>query len=362
MQKFKSLSVRLKILVLALLTIYVGVWWLVGYAVGKKIAEGELKTPLGSLINEDIVPKLADFPHPINGVWYTQAEAKIWKNRLPLGVIIENHADSRPQTGLSRAEVVYEVLAEGGITRFLAVFLSQEADLGPVRSNRPYFLDWISEYSAGYAHVGGSPLAQSLVKKYKIKDLDQFFLGAPTYQRVSNRFAPHNVYTATKKLRGAAATRGYKGPIKISSWSFVDEEAKPEMRAKKFTLNLGFLGTFGYDVRWGYQPRSNNYLRFNGNAKHIDAATKKQLSTKNIIVQYVTIKPEGSGHGRILQETIGSGKAIVFRDGKAVSGAWKKKSRTERTRFFDKKGKEVSLNRGNIWVEVVPVGSPVTYK
>ena len=363
MQRFKSLSRRTQTLIVASLLVYIATWSLVGFAVGRKVAEAqEPKIKIGSLINTDLVPALADFASPINGIWYTQAEAKSWKDRLPIAAVIENHTDARPQSGFSKAEVVYETLAEGGITRTLAVYLSQDSTIGPVRSNRPYLLDWVSEYTAGYAHIGGSPLAQGLVKKYNIRDLDQFFLGAPTYQRTNHRFAPHNVYTSTSKLRGAAATKGYKGPVKIDSWLFTDEESKLAKRPKKFTLNLGFLGAFGYDVKWVYQPSSNIYLRFNGGVKHVDATTKKQLSAKTIIVQRVTVKPEPSGHSRILLGTIGSGKVQIFRDGKVITGTWKKKNRTSRTKFFDKSGKEILLNRGQIWVEVVPSDSRANYK
>lgn len=363
MQRFRSLSRRAQVLIVVSLLVYIATWSLVGFTVGRQLAQSqEPKIKIGSLINKDVVPTLADFANPINGIWYTQAEAKSWKDRLPIASVIENHTDARPQSGFGKADVVYETLAEGGITRCLAIFLSQDSAIGPVRSNRPYFLDWVSEYTAGYAHIGGSPLAQGLVKKYKIRDLDQFFLGAPTYQRTNNRFAPHNVYTSTSKLRGAAATRGYKGPVKIDSWIFTDEELKLAERPKKFTLNLGFLGAYGYDVKWVYQRATNTYLRFNGGVKHTDTVTKRQLSAKTIIVQRVTVKAEPSGHSRILLGTIGSGKAQVFRDGKVITGTWKKRGRTTRTKFFDKTGKEIPLNRGQIWVEVVPADSSVSYK
>ena len=91
---------------------------------------------------------------PLNGAYFTKGEREVWEKRRPLAVMIENHADSRPQSGLSRADVVYEAVAEGGISRFLAVFYCGAAagsakpyDVGPVRSARTYFLDWASEYA-----------------------------------------------------------------------------------------------------------------------------------------------------------------------------------------------------------------------
>ena len=362
MKKFKEWSTRTKILGALLLVAYIFVWLVAGFVAGRKSAQAaDIKSPIGSLINEDIAPLVADFADPINGEFFTKEEAVKWKNRLPLAVVIENHTDARPQSGLRNAEVVYETLAEGGITRLLAVYLAKDTDLGPVRSNRTYFLDWVSEYSAGYAHIGGSPEAQGLVKTYSIRDLDQFFNSA-AYERVTYRFSPHNVYTTTQKLRGAAATRAYRGPVTIKSWRFADEEALLESRPKAFTLDLGFRGTYGYAVRWIYNAKTNNYSRFNAGKKHIDATDNKQLWAKTIAVQLVKVSPDPSGHSRIRQATTGSGKALVFKNGKVVSGTWKKKSRASRTRFFDKKGEEIEFNRGRIWIEVVPSDSYIKYK
>ncbi|OGY23842.1 MAG: hypothetical protein A2172_05420 [Candidatus Woykebacteria bacterium RBG_13_40_15] len=362
MGRFKTLPIKYKFLITIIFIIFIVIWTFVGFVVGRKsVPVTKEKIRIGSLINEDNFPQVADFPNPINGMLYTAQEANAWKDRLPLAVIIENHTDARPQTGLGQAEVVYEALAEGGITRFLAIFLSQDTELGPVRSNRAYFLDWVSEYSAGYAHVGGSPEAQQLVHTYNIKDLDQFYIGAPTYERSSARPSPHNVYTSTQKLRGVAAIKGFNGPVVIDSWQFSDSQARLENRPDKFNLNLGFLGTWGYDVSWIYQKSTNTYLRVNGGGNHIDTVGNKQLETKNIIVQVVKVNPDPSGHGRIRIDTVSTGKAILFKDGVAVLGTWKKDSRTSRTRFYDDKGQEMPINRGSIWVEVVPDSSPISY-
>jgi len=357
MQRFKNLPNKWKILSVVLFIVFVSTWGLVGFVIGRKSASAP---PVGTFKNENILPEFAEVASPINGILYTKTESENWKTKLPLAVVIENHTDTRPQSGLNKADVIYEALAEGGITRFLVIFLSEDSRIGPVRSNRPYFLDWVSEYGAGYSHVGGSPQAQQLVKSYKIKDLDQFFIGFPTYERVSNRNAPHNVYTTTTRLRSIASSRGYKGPVKISSWLFTDLEAVESERGKKFILDLGFLGTFGYDVRWVYDRKPNSYKRFIGGAKHTDAEDGKQITAKTVVVQYASVSPDSSGHGRVKIQTIGGGKVQVFKNGVVVSGTWRKKSRTDRTRFLDSSGKEISLNRGKIWIEVVPSGSQVS--
>lgn len=358
MNRFKNLSRKWKILSLILLIGFIISWVLVGFIFGRRSVA---TLPIGNFKNKGIIPQYANVSNPINGSLYTQDESEAWKNKLPLAIVIENHTDARPQSGLNRADVVYETLAEGGITRLLAIFLAEDSRVGPVRSNRPYFLDWVSEYGAGYSHVGGSPEAQHLVKAYKIRDLDQFFIGFPTYERVSNRFAPHNVYTTTTRLRNTASSKGYKVPANINSWLFADMEPVESGRGNKFVLNIGFLGTFGYDVKWIYDRKSNSYARFNAGSKHIDAEDGRQISAKTIVVQYTNISPDPSGHGRVKIQTIGTGKVQVFKDGMVMIGTWRKKSREDRTRFFDSGGKEITLNRGKIWIEVVPSRSTVSF-
>jgi hypothetical protein len=145
---------------------------------------------------------------PLNGSLKTQQAKDAWSKRRPLAVMIENHEESRPQSGLSSADVVYEAVAEGGITRFMAVFLCPFNDIqvGPVRSARTYFLDWVSEYNSLYAHVGGANTpgpanALGQIIDYKILDLNQFGIGFPTfwrdYQRLGHPVATeHTMYSS----------------------------------------------------------------------------------------------------------------------------------------------------------------------
>ena len=359
--KFSNLSVAKKALLIFLALIMVGVAGWAGYTFGfKKNNSPLVVSPAGNIISGNVEEKV-NFPNPINGILYKKSEAKAWINNLPLAVIIENSTDARPQTGYTKADIVYEALAEGGITRTLAVFLSEESDVGPVRSNRPYFIDWLSEYDAGYAHVGGSPEGQARVKAYGIKDLDQFFVGAPTYHRVGFRAAPHNVYTSTAELRAAADSRGYKKGADIVSWKFNDKEPPVDQRPKSFALSIGFIGAGGYDVKWVYKPESNTYARFNGGSPFMDALNNTQVEVKTVILQAVNYSYDPSGHGRLFMDTTGSGPCKIFLNGTVVDCTWKKDSRTARTKFVDAAGKEVALNRGKIWVEITPPESANTY-
>src|SRR3990172_6835138 len=198
-------------------------------------------TPFGSLsdLTSGDEEGNKDRSCPLNGAMYTKNREETWVKRRPLGVMVENHLDSRPSLGLSRADVIYEAVAEGGITRFLAIFLCQDAgDIAPVRSARTYFLDWVLEYDASYAHVGGANTpgpadALGQIRVYGIRDMDQFGLGFPTYWRGTDKLAPHNVHSTTKKLWEAAEKRGYgpeddKGNLwekSFTQWKFKDDAA-----------------------------------------------------------------------------------------------------------------------------------------
>src|SRR3990167_5252712 len=196
-------------------------------------------TPFGTLadLTSGDEEGVKEKPCPLNGAMYTKNREETWRKRRPLGVMIENHVDARPAIGLSRVDVIYEAVAEGGITRFLAVFLCQDAgDIAPVRSARTYFLDWVSEYDALYAHVGGANTpgpanALGQIRDYGIMDMDQFGLGFPTYWRGTDKLAPHNVHSTTKKLWEAAEERkfgpededGKRWDDNFVEWKFKDD-------------------------------------------------------------------------------------------------------------------------------------------
>ena len=363
MLRFKEWSKKTKVAAVLLLLVYVFVWVVVGFVVGRKIANAEVKSPIGSLINEEIVPTVADIPNPINGVFYTKKEATKWQKRVPLAVMIENHSFARPHSSVSKAEVVYEALAEGGVTRFVVVFLADNSskDLGPVRSARQYYFDWAREYDAAYAHWGGNEGVRARAQAvFGSKDFDQFSIGAPTFFRRAP-FGEHSAYTTTKGLWKVASSRGVNKTTKFVSWKFKEDTPAKKPTAAKITL--GFEGRSDMVVEWRYNSKTNTYKRFNGGAAHKDKVYKKQLSAKTIVVQYV--KDFGSkiitGVFNRNFQTTGSNKVKIFRDGKAISGSWKKKNKNARTLFYDKKGKEIALNRGPIWIELVPVGSSVSY-
>ncbi len=272
----------------------------------------------------------------------------------PIAVVVENFPEARPQSGLILADVVYEAPTEGGITRYLAIFQSHEAkNIGPVRSIRTYFGEIAEEYGAVLAHVGGNSdaLANIKAKKYSgVSDADQFF-NDPYFQRVTFRSMPHNVYTSIAKLKKLAAAHKFSETTGFQEWKFTDEPMAESLVAEKITIPFS---ESAYEVGWQYDSSANIYKRFLAGKAHKDLDTKKQISAKTVIVQLVETFPVKSDTPLSIGMTLtGEGKAYVFENGRVVQAIWKK-SAGERTRYYDSQNREISFNRGQIWVELLP--------
>ncbi len=340
----------------------------------------------GSLSFDQTLPKTESCP--LNGAMYSKQQKDWWEQHRPLGIMIENHEDSKPQSGLSFADVVYEAVAEGGITRFLAIYYCQDANpIGPVRSARTYYIDFLSEYADYplYAHVGGANAsgpadALSQLTDYGwtgYNDLNQFSIGFPTFWRDYDRLGhttatEHTMYSTTTKLWDfAKKSRGLTNVDKDgNSWdkkfvtySFKNDESSESANQ---TIHLEFWKDYkGYFIDWVYDKANNAYKRSNGGASHIDNNTKKQLTTKNIVVLFMQENNAFDGYENnvhLLYRTKGTGKAQIFMDGKQIAGTWRKDSRAARTLLFDSTGVPIKFDKGTIWFEILPTTGVVNVK
>ncbi len=340
---------------------------------------GDLPDATGAVAEDPKAPRTEECL--LDGVKHSKKAKDAWQNRRPLAVMIENHIEARPQSGLSQADIVYEAIAEGGITRFMAIYLCNLGDfqIGPVRSARTYFLDWVSEYDGLYAHVGGANTpgpanALGQIIDYDIKGLNQFSIGFPTfwrdYQRLGRPVATeHTMYSTTGKLweigakRGWAATdlAGARWDLTFIPWKFKEDSALPTV--KKIAVNF-WEGKNDYQVEWNYDGPCNCYQRKNAGEKHMDLNNNQQLSSKNVVVQFQEESRANDGYENnvhLLYATKGQGKALIFLDGKAIKGQWIKANRLARTKFVDENNKEIEFNRGQIWIQTVPEGGEVKY-
>ena len=275
----------------------------------------------------------------------------------PLAVMIENHQDARPQSGLNSANLVYEAIAEGGITRFMAVFADprQSVRVGPIRSARTYYVDFATELNAFYAHVGGNADALDQLAATKVYNLDEFSVGEPTFKRDFSRNVAleHTMYSTTSQLWDYAVnSRKYPTTATYAAWNFTDSPATSTLPASQ-TVTINFSGP-DFKVDWHYDPTTNSYTRYMAGKPHVNAGDNAPITAKNIIIQTVQNTPvvtRINEHGWRYTLT-GSGKATIVKNGTSIEATWKKEG-TGRTRYYDASGNEISLTKGKIWVEIV---------
>jgi hypothetical protein len=285
--------------------------------------------------------------HPLTG---TVLDAPLSALPQVYGVMVENSADAWPLSGLEDAFLVIEAPVEGAIPRFVAFFSAeQEVDkIGPVRSARPYYLDWNDELDGVYAHVGGSPEALDLIHQFGTLDLNEFFQGEYFWRDTLRRAAPHNVYTSTELLSEALDELKPQVP-EYDSWLF-KTDAPLDVDPLSLTIDWG-QGSL-YDVTWSYEAGSNSYVRKQGE-DIVETQAGNQIMANNVVVMASDIVVVDNVTRRHIQ-TVGEGDALVVQDGRIILGRWRKEERTERLRFFDAEGEEIRLNAGRTWIEVVP--------
>lgn len=265
------------------------------------------------------------------------------------GMMIENSPDARPQSGLKDSGVVFEAIAEGGITRFLVLYQEQKPQLiGPVRSVRMYYVDWIAAFNASVGHIGGSAAALAEVRNGTYRDIDQFF-NAGAYWRATDRYAPHNVYTSFDLIDALNAEKGYT-TSDFTGFARKDSEASEVPTATSIDVTIS---SALYNSHYDYIAETNSYNRSQGGEAHLDREAG-QISPQVVVVlkvQETTVLEDGY---RESINVIGSGGAVIFQDGTVQEVTWSKPSKTDQITFTDAEGNPVELARGQTWLTAVP--------
>jgi hypothetical protein len=277
------------------------------------------------------------------------------------GIMIENSDFARPQSGLQDAGVVYEAIAEGGITRFMALFQDSSPQyVGPVRSLRPYYLDFAAPFQASIVHVGGSPDALSRVRNGNYRDLDQFF-NSGYFTRVGARPAPHNVYTSFAKLDALNQSKGYTSS-KYTIWPRKADKKLAVPTAKTIDIQISSADFYSH---YDYDAATNTYQRSEGGAPHkelISAADKTgvQIHPKVVIALVMAYSIAADGQHSVYADT-GSGTAIVFQDGGVTQATWTKADNASQIQFTDSAGVPLKLDAGQTWLTLVANAAKVKY-
>lgn len=345
---FRRLSKKQLIIlaIVALLVIGAGVYF---FVIKKNSSESAQKN---SVSQEEKTEEPQVPTSPLTGRQVESAEVAA---RPVTGIMIENSPESRPQSGLYQADMVYEAIAEGGITRFLAVYQESQPDrIGPIRSARPYYVDYIAGLDGSFGHVGGSPEALQDIKTLNIKDLDQFY-NADAYSRISGKAAPHNVYSDFSKLNALNTSKGYTS----SKFTGFVRKADVPQTPTASSISLILSGP-RYDAQFNYDQASNSYLRSQAGAAHKDEPTGKQINPK-VVVALVTNKANDPDGYHTDYSTVGSGKVFVFQDGIVSEGTWTKADRKASMQLSDMNGLPLKLNAGQTWLTLVASANDVRF-
>lgn len=287
----------------------------------------------------------------INGVPVSEDIAK----KRPLAVVVENHTDARPQSGLTLADIVYETLAEGGITRFLALYQNHEPkEIGPVRSARPYFAFLANQWGAGFAHVGGSDTALKEISagKYpKLLDINQFFYG-DYFIRSKDRVAPHNTYTTVQKLRDVLTKKDAEDwtPVKLGAEFHTIPTEQLQTTITKITAKFFDAS---YTAIFTFDPTTGLYNRNTGSKQALDKNNNSQITMRNVLVQFVddyTIQLEGTTGVDLKLDR--SGSAVLFTGGTKVNGKWD--FADGNARYVTNEGQPMKFQPGQTWIILMP--------
>lgn len=282
-------------------------------------------------------------------------------NDRPIAVMIDNHNLAWPQAGLNKAYLVYEIVVEGGETRLMALFKGVDVDkIGPVRSARHYFLDYVMENDAIYAHFGWSPMAQSDIPKYSINNINGISESESTFWRVRDKSAPHNAVTSTEALLKAAKNKKYKTTSnKDSVLNYVTDEVILEegQIANTVTIPHSTLQT----VKYVYDEQNKVYKRYARGKAQTDWDTGNSVATKNIIITFCdnyTLN-DSEEKGRQGLKNIGTFNGYYITNGKAIKIKCIKESRNLQTKYEDLDGNEINVNDGNTWINICPINAKV---
>lgn len=269
------------------------------------------------------------------------------------GMMIENSIEARPQSGLKDSGVVFEAIAEGGITRFLVLYQQEKPQLiGPVRSVRLYDIEWAAAFNTSIGHVGGSAAALAEVRNGSYRDIDQFFNGN-SYWRASDRYAPHNVYTSFEKIDALNTAKGY---VSSEFTGFTRVDGKPAETPNAININVA-ISSYDFNSTYNYDKTTNTYIRSQGGELHLDRESG-QIAPSVVVVMKVDESTQFEDGYRENITTIGTGSAVIFQNGTVVNANWNKATKTSQITFTDPTTNlDIPLVRGQTWITAIPNGS-----
>jgi Protein of unknown function (DUF3048). len=269
--------------------------------------------------------------------------------------VIENSADARPQSGFTGADIVYEAMAEGGITRCFALYQKDNCDkIGPVRSARTYFIDLAYEYNLPFAHCGGSHDALDRISKEKPMSMNEMENGSYFWRDPAIKVQEHSLYTSTEKLRALATAKNYvESPtVKLkfdkSFWDSLNSD-----KAENVSVKFNGSYTTAYSYKDGLYYKSMNGVETK------NKEDGKPEAVKNLVIQNVNYRTR-QGELYLDADLVGQGDGYIFSNGKEIKVKWSKKDLHSQTVFTDEKGNVVPLDPGKTWWHLLDQNAKLT--
>ncbi|MES9682897.1 lipoprotein YerB [Bacillus sp. AFS001701] len=293
---------------------------------------------------------------PLSGLPISQAS-----EQRPVAVMVNNYYLARPQSGLSNADVVYEILAEGDITRFLAIFQSNIPEkIGPVRSARDYYINLANGYHALFICHGNSPKAKQMMDSGMIDALNGLIYDGTLFKRDKTRKAPHNSYILKEGIEKGVVQRHYSYSEKVTPLDFTQKDLVFDNSWKNAgEVFIKYSHDARNNVTYKYSNSTKQFQRVQNGIVAKDALNGKELQIKNILVVEATHKIIDS-YGRRSIDIEHGGKGYYIVDGKYMNIQWRNVD--GRIIPFTLDGTEIKLSPGQTWINFVPFLKDVTIK
>lgn len=315
----------------------------------------ETKEPAPNNTKEEVVkePEFSGI-YPLTGIGTNENT-----DQRAIAVMVNNHTKARPQSGLSKADIVYEMLAEGDVTRFLAVFQSEMPErVGPIRSARNYYVELAKGFNSIYIAHGYSPEAQKMLASGYVDNLNGQQYDGTLFKRSSERKAPHNSYISFENIEKGAKDKGYDLTGAPAAFTFLNEEEVKGIQGdsiKEATINYGSIA---YNVQFKYDEQDGKYKRYSNGQQTIDAETSKPVAVDNVFIIETTHQVVDNKGRRDIDLQSG-GKGYLLQKGKANEVEWVNK---DGRLVPSLNGKEIGLVPGKTWVNIIPNKPGLTEK
>ncbi len=312
---------------------------LVSAKIGKKNIDVVNKLTTAQ-INQTSTPKPVLSISSISGIACADAKSR------PIAVMMSSDKEARPLSGIGEADLVFEMpVVENGFTRMMAVYqCGRPKELGSIRSSRLDFVPLALGLNAIYAHFGGEHTVLEELNNGIIDNIDGLKYDGTTYYRKKSIPRPHNAFTNFALLGKTIGDLGYETNNNDIGYP---HETKNKSLGQIEPASI-YEGKF--QVNWKYNQKNNAYPRYRSGKAEIDKNTKQQAEVKNVVLMKTNWSPISKDYIRV--KTVGSGEAMIYKNGQAISSTWEKKDDKSKLYFYDANHKEITFVAGKIWIEI----------